>query len=177
MINPENVMRTPFHESHLYHKLLSMIVCGRRFIDRQESSAIFERCEVFDFDDHIDKAMIAQIEKDYEDVRLILNQAGNPQKAIEQLSGKMCVCATKNERPWSRLCLSCFLHAQKWLDPVAQALNVIACYYKFGNLSTQVGLTIYCPACSYFVQFKVLVETPDEFTVGVGNHDMYAFNC
>lgn len=89
MINPDDVATTPFSQSHLYHKILRMIVCGRRFVDRQESSAVFERCEVFDFDDHVDKAMIAQIEKDYEDVRQILNHSGNPQKAFEQLTGKM----------------------------------------------------------------------------------------
>lgn len=89
MINPEDVAAKPFRESHLYHKLSRMIVCGRRFTDRSESSAVFERCEVFDFDDHEDRAMLMQIEQDYEDVRSILNQSGNPEEAFKQLSGKM----------------------------------------------------------------------------------------
>ena len=89
MINADDVAVTPFWESHLYHKLSRMIVCGRRFVDRNESSTVFERCEVFDFADHEDKAMLVQIEQDYEGVRAILNQSNNPKEAFKKLSGTM----------------------------------------------------------------------------------------
>ena len=89
MINPVNVVATPFKHSHLYSKLARMIVCGRIFVNRSESSTIFERCEMFDFDDNEDIEMLQQIERDYEQVRNVLAQYGDSDKGITKLSGKM----------------------------------------------------------------------------------------
>ena len=89
MINPADVVKTPFRRSHLYSKLARMIVCGRIFINRSESSTILERCEMFDFDDNEDIEMLRQIEQDYEQVREVLAQYGGSDKSITKLSGKM----------------------------------------------------------------------------------------
>lgn len=89
MISSEDVITKPFFQSHLYNKLSRMVVCGRLFVDRQESLTTLEKCETFDFNDHEDREMIYQIEQDYEDVRNILRQAGSPREGLQQLSGRM----------------------------------------------------------------------------------------
>ena len=85
MIDPTNIVETPFKESHLYTKLARMIVCGRIFVNRSESTTILERFEMFDFDDNEDVEMLQQIEQDYEQVRSVLAQYGS----ITKLSGEM----------------------------------------------------------------------------------------
>lgn len=89
MINPAHVVATPFRQSHLYTKLARLIVCGRLFTNRQESSTILMRCEMFDFDDYEDMAMLEQIEQDYETVRSILAEDGGSRESVKKLSGKM----------------------------------------------------------------------------------------
>jgi DNA mismatch repair protein MutH len=54
MLNPQNVAEKPFESSHLYTKLRKMVVIGRTFVDRQESSSTIIKAEIFDFDDHED---------------------------------------------------------------------------------------------------------------------------
>ncbi len=89
MINPTDIIAKPFRQSHLYDKLFSMIICGRLFVDRQETYSILERCETFDFDDHEDKEMIDQIEQDYEYVRRVLSEFTDPREGLQNLSGRM----------------------------------------------------------------------------------------
>lgn len=89
MINPQDVATKPFEESHLYNKIRRMVVCGRLFVDRQETSTKLIQVEAFDFDDNEDQELIRQIKNDYEDVRTILNTANSPQEGFLTLSGKM----------------------------------------------------------------------------------------
>ncbi len=89
MLEPQNIAQTPFEESYLYHKLRRMIVCGRIFADKQESSAILYNVEAFDFDDHEDQELIEQIKKDYNLVRDHLRAASSPAQGFSSLSGKM----------------------------------------------------------------------------------------
>lgn len=89
MINPAHVVATPFRQSHLYTKLARLIVCGRMYTNRQESSTILMRCEMFDFDDYEDMSMLQQIEQDYELVRSILAEDGGSPESVTKLSGKM----------------------------------------------------------------------------------------
>lgn len=89
MISPADVISKPFKDSHLYNKLFRMLVCGRLFINRQESSTTLERCEVFNFSDHEDKEMLQQIEQDYEEVRNVLSQNSNAREGLQKLTGKM----------------------------------------------------------------------------------------
>ncbi len=89
MINPADIISKPFRQSHLYNKLFRMIVCGRLFVDREETYTTLERCETFDFDDYEDKELIDQIEQDYENVRQVLSQFNDPREGLRHLSGRM----------------------------------------------------------------------------------------
>src|SRR6266571_922098 len=106
MINPADIISKPFRQSHLYNKLFRMIVCGRLFVDREETYTTLERCETFDFDDYEDKELIDQIEQDYGNVR-----------------------TTENERSWTWIHLACLLYAYSWSEKAPQALNLIASYH------------------------------------------------
>lgn len=89
MLDPLNVAVTPFEKSHLYIKLRKMIVCGRLFVDKQETSTQLIQFEVFDFDDQQDREMIEQIKTDYETVRQVLTAANTPTEGFLTLTGKM----------------------------------------------------------------------------------------
>jgi len=84
MINPAQVERTPFENSHLYMKLGRVVICGREFVDVQESSARLIAVRDFDLDEPRNKDVKEQIKRDYEDVRSAIRTRG-----FEALTGKM----------------------------------------------------------------------------------------
>jgi len=82
MINSEQVASTDFYDSHLWAKLKSFILCGRLFVDKEESSSKLLSVDSLDFED--DKKLIKIIEEDYNIVRnTIIN------KGFDHLTGKM----------------------------------------------------------------------------------------
>jgi len=66
MIDPYNVARTPFEQSHLLAKLRKAIVCARLFESQNEERSILMRVAVFDLND---KAVYEQVKRDYEETR------------------------------------------------------------------------------------------------------------
>lgn len=81
MIDPINVINTPFEESHLLLKIRKMIVAARIFVDTQETSSILHSVSEFDLSD---STLYDFIKSDYEDVRKCLNDRG-----FDCLSGRM----------------------------------------------------------------------------------------
>lgn len=66
MIDPHNVARTPFEQSHLLAKLRKAIVCARLFESQKEESSVLVRVATFDLSD---KNVYEQVKKDYEETR------------------------------------------------------------------------------------------------------------
>lgn len=81
MINATNVLETPFEESHMYHKLRSLIICGRIFEDKSEPRSIL--CSVGGFDLG-DKETYETVKQDY-----LLVQETIRTKGFTALTGKM----------------------------------------------------------------------------------------
>ncbi|MCX8037012.1 MAG: MvaI/BcnI family restriction endonuclease [Candidatus Sumerlaeia bacterium] len=81
MIDPVNVLNTPFEKSHLLLKLRKAVVCARLVESQQEPSSILVRIAAFDLND---KQMYEQVKKDYDDVRECIKIHG-----FEALTGKM----------------------------------------------------------------------------------------
>lgn len=81
MIDPYNVERTPFEQSHLLNKLTKIVIPARIWISKREDSSILYG--IYDFE--IGKSEIyEQIKEDYELVRdTIIN------KGFQALTGKM----------------------------------------------------------------------------------------
>ncbi len=85
MIGPENVVNTPFEKSHLWYKLRSIIICGRLFIDKQESSSILISVGTFDIAEKLEEgSLYNQVKADYELVQKSIKESG-----FESLTGKM----------------------------------------------------------------------------------------
>lgn len=84
MINAANVADTDFEASRLYEKLKRLIICGREFIDRNESSAPLMSVDKLDFDDSEDIGLLDQIRQDYIYIRNMIITQG-----FQSLSGKM----------------------------------------------------------------------------------------
>ena len=81
MIDPYNVARTPFEQSHLLAKLRKAIVCGRLFESQNEERSILMRVAVFDLNN---KAVYDQVKRDYEETRHCILRKG-----FEHLTGAM----------------------------------------------------------------------------------------
>ena len=81
MIDPVEVVRKPFRDSHLFMKLQRMIVVARMFESRDEPRSLCCQIANFDLDD---RALHDQIEADYNQVRNIIRTTG-----FDALSGSM----------------------------------------------------------------------------------------
>ena len=81
MIDPVNVLQKPFPQSHLLAKLSKAVVCARIFQSREERSSVLAQVATFNLDD---RAVRAQVEDDYEEVRRVLRAYGFP-----ALTGRM----------------------------------------------------------------------------------------
>lgn len=81
MIDPYNVARTSFEQSHLLTKLKKAIVCARLFESQNEQRSVLVRVTAFDLND---KAVYEQVKKDYEETRYCILKKG-----FEHLTGAM----------------------------------------------------------------------------------------
>jgi len=81
MINPAEVVNTPFENSHLFNKMRKMIICGRERIDDIESSSQLLYVNSFDL---LSTNYWQQIKADYEEV-----QKNIKEKGFDSLSGSM----------------------------------------------------------------------------------------
>ena len=81
MINPEEVVDTPFENSHLLAKLRNLVVLARIYENRQESSTRVHSVGTFDLD-NVDVYEI--VKSDYNLVRETIQNEG-----FEALSGRM----------------------------------------------------------------------------------------
>ena len=81
MIDPYNVAKTPFEQSHLLAKLKKAIVCARLFESQNEERSIFVRVAAFDLSD---KTVYEQVKRDYEETRHCILTKG-----FEHLTGAM----------------------------------------------------------------------------------------
>lgn len=81
MIDPYNVARTPFEQSHLLAKLKKAIVCARLFESQNEERSILVRVAAFDLND---RTVYEQVKTDYEETRHCILTEG-----FEHLTGAM----------------------------------------------------------------------------------------
>ena len=81
MINPEDVVKTPFRESHLFNKMRKMIICGRERVDNEESTSNLLYVNSFDL---LSTNFWQQIKEDYEVAQAAIREGG-----LEALSSKM----------------------------------------------------------------------------------------
>ncbi len=81
MIDPINVKRTPFEQSHLLTKLKRVVICARLFESKDENRSILMNVSAFDLNNEAD---YEQIKRDYEEVRSCIATKG-----FEYLTGKM----------------------------------------------------------------------------------------
>lgn len=73
MIDPKNVMATPFEHSHLVEKLRALLVCARVFVNEQDDTSILLKVGSFDLSD---AETFKQVQADYELVRKTLRDGG-----------------------------------------------------------------------------------------------------
>jgi DNA mismatch repair protein MutH len=81
MIDPYNVAKTPFKESHLLAKLQKVVVCARLFESQEEERSVLVRVSAFDL---TDKEIYEQVKEDYEDTRKCILENG-----FDHLTGRM----------------------------------------------------------------------------------------
>jgi DNA mismatch repair protein MutH len=81
MIDPEHVIAHPFDESHLLHKLETIVVAAREFVDKSETNSKLVAVAPFTL---TDPAIRERVRKDYDLVRETLRSQG-----LAGLSGKM----------------------------------------------------------------------------------------
>lgn len=81
MINANNVVNTAFEDSHMYHKLRSLIICGRIFEDKSEPRSLLYSVGGFDLGD---KETFETVKRDY-----ILVQEAIKDNGFTSLTGKM----------------------------------------------------------------------------------------
>lgn len=81
MIEPGNVIKTPFEHSHLLDKLQRMVVGVREWVDEQETRSPFVKALSFDLSDG---DLFRQVQSDYEAIRAMLRQRG-----LRGLTGKL----------------------------------------------------------------------------------------
>lgn len=85
MIEPQNILDTPFEKSHLWSKLKCLIICGRLFVNRQETSSILISVGTFDIAEKLeDGSLYNQVKADYDLVRNSIKDKG-----FKSLTGKM----------------------------------------------------------------------------------------
>ena len=73
MIQPANVIKTPFEHSHLLDKLQRMVVCAREWVDEKEPRSPFVKAVSFDLSDG---ELFRQVQADYEAIRATLKERG-----------------------------------------------------------------------------------------------------
>lgn len=73
MINASDVLKREFEESHLFHKLRSLIICGRLFEGRDEKHSTLISVGTFDL---VDETVKLQVRSDYELVRETIKTKG-----------------------------------------------------------------------------------------------------
>lgn len=81
MIDPCNVKKMPFENSHLLAKLKKAIICARKFESKAETHSLLVRVAAFDLDDPV---VYEQVRRDYEETRICIIERG-----FESLTGKM----------------------------------------------------------------------------------------
>lgn len=84
MINGDNVVANDFDNSFLYTKLRRIIICGREYIDREESRSPLISVNKLDLDDLDDIEILDQIRQDYNTVRDTIRTRG-----FQSLTGRM----------------------------------------------------------------------------------------
>ncbi len=73
MIQPANVLETPFEHSHLLDKLQRMVVGAREWVDERETRSPFVSASGFDLSDG---ELFRQVQADYDAIRAALKQRG-----------------------------------------------------------------------------------------------------
>ena len=73
MIDPYNVAKTPFEQSHLLAKLKKAVVCARLFESQNEDRSLLVKVAVFDLNDRI---IYEQVKRDYEETRDCIRTRG-----------------------------------------------------------------------------------------------------
>ena len=73
MIDPYNVERTPFEQSHLLAKLKKAVVCARLFENQKDDRSVLVRVATFDLSD---PDIFEQVRADYEETRLCIRTRG-----------------------------------------------------------------------------------------------------
>ena len=73
MIDPKNVMETPFEHSHLLDKLRALLICGREWVDEKDTRSALLKVGAFDLRDG---ETFKQVQADYELVQKILRTEG-----------------------------------------------------------------------------------------------------
>ena len=81
MIDPYNVVTTPFERSHLLAKLQKAVICARVFESPDESRSLLFKVATFDLSD---PQIYSRVRHDYELVRRIIKEKG-----FDALTGKM----------------------------------------------------------------------------------------
>jgi DNA mismatch repair protein MutH len=81
MIDPYNVAKTPFEQSHLLAKLMKAVVCARLFESQSEDRSVLVRVAAFDLHD---RTTYEQVKRDYEETRNCILSKG-----FEYLTGAM----------------------------------------------------------------------------------------
>jgi len=79
-VNAEKVVASNFGNSDLFHKLQSMIVCARFFVDKSEKESKLVKATSYDL---FDPELVSAIAKDYELIRSIIREQG-----FDALSGR-----------------------------------------------------------------------------------------
>ena len=74
MINPDNVKRTDFEDSHLLVKLKQVVIGARIWESKQEGRSIFHGVTTFDLLDNLE--VYNQIKDDYDSIREIIRTQG-----------------------------------------------------------------------------------------------------
>lgn len=73
MIDPYNVERTEFEDSHLLAKMLKMVIAARIWESKEEKSSILHSVTTFDLDE---PEIYNQVKEDYELVREMIIKKG-----------------------------------------------------------------------------------------------------
>jgi len=93
MIDPYNVERTSFEHSHLLAKLNKIVIAGRIWVDKKETTSILHSVKTFDLDN---PQIYAQIKEDYLLVQKLIKTEGF--SALHGKYGKYIQPRTKGAR-------------------------------------------------------------------------------
>lgn len=75
MIDPYEVKRTPFEESHLFRKMSRQVVVSRIFESQRDARSLLHSVGDFDLDD---PEVYRRVKADYEEVQAVLRKSGLP---------------------------------------------------------------------------------------------------